>query len=156
MKLKDYYWIYLSSFSLRYKIITKLLPGSRILDVGCGSCLPQKSKSYNKSIYYIGLDINNYLKSEQSKIDEYIICPPSEFAENISNIQEGANLDDYFTYNLYPGDDIGSGAERLIKKLPSNVTLIGTSANYLFSKCIGLLEVPPFDFTGVTNFNYAF
>jgi SAM-dependent methyltransferase len=62
--------------------------GARILDVGCGNDSPRYFKTARPDLYYVGLDIRDYMQSEGSRpfADEYIIEPAETFNDRIESM----------------------------------------------------------------------
>lgn len=60
-------------------------PGKRVLDVGCGNNGAKKIKQISPSLYYIGLDIQDY-NFESKFADQYILTDEDKFSHEISSI----------------------------------------------------------------------
>ncbi len=55
----------------------------------------------------------------------------------------GADLTEYFKDTISFGDANSSAVNKIITKLPNELTITGTkSANYMFSRCVNLKEIP--------------
>jgi SAM-dependent methyltransferase len=69
--------------------LSKLAPGSRILDVGCGNHSVQIIKNFNPTLIYTGIDVANYNIDEIDKklMDSYVVVPADDFAQGISQLQ---------------------------------------------------------------------
>lgn len=121
------------------------------------------------------MDITSYLLGKQSgggsaNLQEKSVTITSNTTTNIT-ADEGydglskatvttivpANIDlnDYFG-SLKAGNSNVSGLNTIIKKVPDNLTITGTSASYLFYRCSGLTEAPQLDTSNITNMVYMF
>lgn len=60
---------------------------ARLMDVGCGNNSPSRVKNLRPDIYYVGLDVQDYVQSNPSKslADEYHIVSPSSFLRAIES-----------------------------------------------------------------------
>jgi len=67
--------------------ISRLLPGARVLDVGCGNNSPFKLKSQRPDIHYTGLDVGDYNQTSPNLADKYIVVPPAEFVFAIQKFE---------------------------------------------------------------------
>ena len=63
--------------------VRQLVPGARVLDVGCGNNSPYKIKSQRPDIHYTGIDIVNYNQTTPMLADDYRIVDAGEFAVSI-------------------------------------------------------------------------
>lgn len=81
---------------------------------------------------------------------------PSEFAENISDIPQGADLSDYFTESITSGSSSIPGGLKIIKSIPSSTVVSGTSLSNTFRNFINLETIPLIDLSNVTNMNNTF
>ncbi len=81
----------------------------------------------------------------------------SNFPSEIASISGGENPLDYFT-SLRSGTTSTSNlaSPKLIKKIPNNMPVQGTTLNACFIYCSELVEVGTIDTTGVTNMNTMF
>lgn len=79
----------------------------------------------------------------------------SDFDTAIANLPSGggADLSEYFTNVMIVSG--GNGFASLVKKLPSEITLVGTSLSSGFYSFRGT-EIPVFDTSSVTNFYNCF
>jgi len=80
---------------------------------------------------------------------------PSEFAENISDIPQGADLSEYFTATISEGTNNNPGFRNMVKYIPSTTTVSGNSLSYAFQKYIGT-TIPLINTSSVTNMNDMF
>jgi len=83
------------------------------------------------------------------------LMTPSKFAENIDNIEIGADLDDYYTTSIGGGSQSSSGILQSIKSIPSNLQC-STNMSYAFYNCKQLTTVPQLDTSNVTNMSNMF
>ncbi|NLP61670.1 class I SAM-dependent methyltransferase [Paraburkholderia sacchari] len=66
----------------------RALPRSgRVLDVGCGNGSPAFFRSMRPDIYYVGVDVDdcNQPGDPSEHADEYVVCPPKEFAATLES-----------------------------------------------------------------------
>lgn len=63
---------------------------TKLLDVGCGNSSVLNIKRFCDKVYYIGIDVGDYNQTEESLMcmDEYIIVPPSNFAEKMGEFDD--------------------------------------------------------------------
>ncbi len=67
----------------------------------------------------------------------------------------GVDINDYFGDTIGPGYSSYSGLNKIIKRIPSDIT-VGNDMKYAFYQCSSLLEIPLIDTSNVTNMSYAF
>lgn len=63
-----------------------LARGARLLDVGCGNNSPFRVKSQRPDVYYIGLDVGDYIQTQPLLADRYIVVPAAAFVGEISKL----------------------------------------------------------------------
>ena len=80
----------------------------------------------------------------------------TELVPEVLNIQSGADLSEYFTSTITAGDSSTSGVNKMVKKLPSNITISGTSLAYAFAGANNLTTIPNLDTSSVTNMSNMF
>lgn len=68
----------------------------------------------------------------------------------------GADLSDYFNFNISKGTSSKPGVATMIKNIPSTITVSGTSLDYAFSGCGNLQEIPYMDTSNVASFYHCF
>lgn len=78
-------------------------------------------------------------------------APKNGFTKVIVNAQSGVDINDYFETNY-----TGSAYYMFIKKVPSNITIEGTSCNNMFANFSKLSEIPNLDTSKVTNVQSMF
>lgn len=63
------------------------MQGGKLLDIGCGNHSPYKAKSANKSIYYVGVDIDKYCidDSDLKASDEIYFFEVEDYFEKINS-----------------------------------------------------------------------
>lgn len=71
--------------------------------------------------------------------------------EVITNVSGGADISEYFKDTVSAGGSTYSGINKIIKKVPANLTISGTSASYLFNQCTSLIEIPLIDTSNITQ-----
>lgn len=73
----------------KIKFIKSLGKKVSLLDVGCGNYSPSICKAVRPDIYYVGVDIGNYILNYNPKdaADEYILTTPDMFSNTIANLQ---------------------------------------------------------------------
>ena len=82
----------------------------------------------------------------------------TELVPEVLNIPSGgADLDDYFDGSIVAGgtgnrNNIGT----IIKSIPDNITISGTSLLRAFQNCSSLTTIPLLDTSSVTNMSYMF
>jgi len=59
-----------------------------VLDVGCGNNSPYRIKRSRPDLYYVGVDVSDYMQSTPNLADEYIISQPDKFHDTILNLGE--------------------------------------------------------------------
>ena len=61
--------------------------GARLIDVGCGNNSLFRIKDLRPDLYYVGLDIQDYIQSDSSKsvADEYVLVEPDFFLDAIES-----------------------------------------------------------------------
>lgn len=75
----------------RFNFLRTLPPRSRLLDVGCGNRSASIYKGYRDDIEYVGIDVSDYniTDDDRALMAEYVVCPPSRFAEGILSFGGG-------------------------------------------------------------------
>jgi SAM-dependent methyltransferase len=58
-----------------------------VLDVGCGTNSPYKTKIQRPDIFYTGIDIGDYCQTQPNLSDKYYIYSPEDFAAKISEMK---------------------------------------------------------------------
>jgi len=73
----------------KFDFLMRLESQSKILDVGCGNSQAIAMKSVLPNCHYTGIDIDDYLNTEESKnlMDEFIITSPEIFDQSILNLK---------------------------------------------------------------------
>lgn len=88
--LKKRIKIFLNDKVLRIRkkdaFLRSLNPKCSILDVGCGNNSPYTTKAILPHCQYTGLDIGNYNQTKENPADNYILCAPEDFSENIAKL----------------------------------------------------------------------
>ena len=82
-------------------------------------------------------------------IDEY-----ADFVDSITS-GGGVDLSDYFLPTISNGSSSKGGYADMVKKIPSNTTVDGTSLNYAFGSFLGT-TVPLINTSNVQNMSYMF
>lgn len=99
-------------------------------------------------------NIANSIRLKNGLTTEY---KPSEMASAIDNLPSGgADLSDYFESTISAGTSSASGIASMLKTIPENTIVSGTSLNYAFYNCSGLLSVPLLDTSNVLSAQYMF
>ncbi|MEI2707415.1 MAG: class I SAM-dependent methyltransferase [Chitinophagaceae bacterium] len=77
----------------KYYFVKKLLPKTRLLDVGCGNHSASKIYYLNKNISIDGIDIIEYNTNEHDKqiMNNYFIVEPDEFNNFINKLPNNYN-----------------------------------------------------------------
>lgn len=73
-----------------------------------------------------------------------------------TNVSGGGDISEYFDTSIKSGSSYTSGLNGIIKKIPSNLTITGTDASYMFARCTSLTEIPQLDTSNVTNMSQMF
>lgn len=63
-------------------------PGIKVLDLGCGNDSAFQYKRAFPSIYYVGLDIQDYQNENTGNEDELILCEPGQFSDKIREVSD--------------------------------------------------------------------
>ncbi len=73
--------------------VEQLQPSVKLFDIGCGNNSPQRIKELRPDIYYVGLDVQDYVQSNISLnfADEYRIALPENFLDEI--LREHSTMD---------------------------------------------------------------
>ena len=81
----------------------------------------------------------------------------SDFDTEIASIESGGgDVSEYFSDTIPSGSSSSAGITKAIIKIPDNIKISGTSANYMFQYCSNMLSVPQLDMSNVTSANYMF
>jgi SAM-dependent methyltransferase len=74
----------------KYRFISELHDGAKVLDIGCGNASVLAFKQVNPSIKYTGVDIGDYYQTEASKnmMDQYHIFDDNTFAIDIDTLDK--------------------------------------------------------------------
>ncbi|WP_212743007.1 class I SAM-dependent methyltransferase [Sphingopyxis sp. 2PD] len=70
--------------------MASLPPDAKLFDVGCGNRSAERIKRVQPGIYYVGVDVSDFLQSEASysAMDRYVRSDSASFATEIANIGE--------------------------------------------------------------------
>ena len=79
----------------------------------------------------------------------------SNFDTEIASIESGVDINEYLSDTITKGDSSLGGWTKTIIKLRSPLTIEGTDATYMFSRCL-LNELPQIDSSSVTNMSNMF
>ena len=79
----------------------------------------------------------------------------SNFDTEIASIESGVDINEYFSDTITKGDSSSGGWTKTIIKLRSPLTIEGTDATYMFTRCL-LNELPQIDTSSVTNMSNMF
>lgn len=98
-------------------------------------------------------NIANSIRLKNGLTTEY---KPSEMASAIDSLPSGgADLSDYFTPTISAGTSSVSGVMTMLKSIPEDTIVSGTSLNYAFSYYQGT-TIPLLDTSGVTTMTNMF
>lgn len=98
-------------------------------------------------------NIANSIRLKNGLTTEY---KPSEMARAIDNLPSGgADLSDYFTPTISEGTSSVSGVMSMLKTIPEDTVVSGTSLNYAFGYYQGT-TIPLLDTSGVTTMTNMF
>lgn len=98
-------------------------------------------------------NIANSIRLKNGLTTEY---KPSEMASAIDNLPSGgADLEDYFTPTISVGTSSVSGVMTMLKTIPEDTIVSGTSLNYAFGYYQGT-TIPLLDTSGVTTMTNMF
>lgn len=98
-------------------------------------------------------NIANSIRLKNGLATEY---KPSEMASAIDNLPSGgADLSDYFTSTISSGTASVSGVMAMLKNIPEDTIVSGTSLNYAFGDFQGL-TIPLLDTSNVTTMSNTF
>ena len=98
-------------------------------------------------------DIADSIRAKNGSQDTYT---PGEMSTAIDEIETGGgDLTEYFTETITPQSGY-SGVAKMIKKLPSDISLGNTEMRYAFYGCFNLESLPLFNTSNVSRFDWAF
>lgn len=72
------------------------------------------------------------------------------------NVSGGGDLSEYFGSTINAGTSKQSGLNQIIKKIPSGISVVSTSAMYMFNNCSALETISLIDTSNVDNMNNMF
>lgn len=76
--------------------------------------------------------------------------------EVVTNVSGGGDLSEYFGSTINAGTSKQSGLNQIIKKIPSGISVVSTSAMYMFNNCSALETISLIDTSNVIYMNYMF
>ena len=87
--MNRYHVARLLRFKGKHSFVYNLPVGAKVLDVGCGNGSVLAFKEVNPSIFYVGVDVADYMQTNESKLamDKYLIFNPSNFADGIASLE---------------------------------------------------------------------
>ncbi|MDR1711322.1 MAG: class I SAM-dependent methyltransferase [Propionibacteriaceae bacterium] len=74
----------------RFGFIRSLPQGAHVLDVGCGTNSPQRTKTLRPDLYYAGIDIGDYQQDADPRgiADEYVLTSPEDFPAGVGKFSD--------------------------------------------------------------------
>ena len=113
-----------------------------------------KSENIKKDVSILGVQGNvEELKGTKLEITKNGTYIPEEPYNAFTEVDVATTNDptEWFGNTISAGTSDSSGLNNSIKKIPSNLTITGNSAAYLFSGCKSLTEIPQLDTSNVIN-----
>ncbi len=76
--------------------------------------------------------------------------------EVVTNVSGGGDLSEYFGSTINTGTSSQSGLNKIIKKIPSGISVAANSAMYMFNNCTALETISLIDTSNVIYMSYMF
>ena len=97
-------------------------------------------------------DVADAIREKKGTTDTILA---SNFDTEIASIESGVDINEYLSDTITKGDSSLGGWTKTIIKLRSPLTIEGTDATYMFTRCL-LNELPQIDTSSVTNMSNMF
>ena len=97
-------------------------------------------------------DVASAIREKKGTTDTIVA---SNFDTEIASIESGVDINEYLSDTITKGDSSLGGWTKTIIKLRSPLTIEGTDATYMFTRCL-LNELPQIDTSSVTNMSNMF
>jgi 2-polyprenyl-3-methyl-5-hydroxy-6-metoxy-1,4-benzoquinol methylase len=74
----------------KHSFVYNLPADAKVLDVGCGNGSILSFKEVNSTIFYVGVDVADYMQTSKSKLamDKYLIFNPNNFSDGIDSLEK--------------------------------------------------------------------
>jgi SAM-dependent methyltransferase len=102
----------------KHSFVSNLPVRAKVLDVGCGNGSVLAFKEVNPSIFYVGVDVADYMQTDESKLamDKYLIFDPSNFADGIDSLERDFDAV-VWSHNIEHCNDRLSTMESILRRL---------------------------------------